>query len=85
MSEMASHESFGHLQIKLWAKEKPITSFDSQPLKVKNRPESDVCRSSATWRWKALKESYKIDLDLIPIGGLKKKLWMPKVSGVQLG
>jgi hypothetical protein len=57
--------------------------FDSRPLKVKNRPESDVFRRSATWRWKALKESYKISLDLILIGGLSKKLWLPKVLGVQ--
>jgi hypothetical protein len=48
--------------------------FDSRPLKVGNRPDSDVCRRNATWRWKALKESYKIALDLIPIGGLSKKL-----------
>jgi hypothetical protein len=59
--------------------------FDSRPLKVGNRLDSDVCRRSATWRWKALKESYKISLDLIPIGGLSKKLWMPKVLGVQPG
>jgi len=59
--------------------------FDSQPLKVGNRPDSDVCRRSATWRWKDLKESYKISLDLIPIGGLSKELWMPKVLGVQPG
>jgi hypothetical protein len=32
-----------------------------------------------------LKESYKIALDLIPIRGLSKKLWMPKVPRVQLG
>jgi hypothetical protein len=56
--------------------------FDSRPLKVGNRPESDVCRRNATWRWKSLKESYKIALDLIPIRGLSKKLWMPKVPGV---
>jgi hypothetical protein len=43
--------------------------IDSRPLKVGNRPDSDVRRESATWRWKALKESYKIDLDLVPIGG----------------
>jgi len=59
--------------------------FDSRPLKVWNRPNSDVCRRSVTWRWKALRESYKITLDLIPIGGLSKKLWMPKVLGVQPG
>jgi hypothetical protein len=57
--------------------------FDSRPLKVRNRPESDVCRRSATWSWKALKESYKIASDLIPIRGMSKKLWMPKVLGVQ--
>jgi hypothetical protein len=57
--------------------------FDSRPLKVRNRPNLDICRRSATWRWKAFKESYKIALDLIPIWGLNKKLWMPKVPGVQ--
>jgi len=59
--------------------------FDSRPLKVGNRLDSDVCKRSATWRWKAFEESYKITLDLIPIGGLSKKLWMPKVPGVQPG
>jgi hypothetical protein len=57
--------------------------FDFWPLKVGNRPNSDVCRRSATWRWRALEESYKIDSDFIPIQGLSKKLWMPKVPGVQ--
>jgi hypothetical protein len=33
--------------------------FDSQPLKVRNRPDPGVCRWSATHHWKALKESYK--------------------------
>jgi hypothetical protein len=59
--------------------------FDSRPLKVRNRPESDVFRRSATWCWKALKESYKIASYLVPIRGLSKELWMPKVPGVQTG
>jgi len=59
--------------------------FDSRPLKVRNWPDFDIFRRSATWRWKALKERHNIDLDLIPIGGLNKKLWMPKVPGVQPG
>jgi hypothetical protein len=59
--------------------------FDSRRLKVGNRPDSDVCRRSATWSWKALEERYKIASNLIPIGGLSKKLWMPKVLGVQPG
>jgi hypothetical protein len=57
--------------------------FDSWPLKVENQPESDIIKWNATRRWKALKESYKITSNLIPIGGLSKKLWMPKVPGVQ--
>jgi hypothetical protein len=59
--------------------------FDSRPLKVGNRPDLDVCRRSATWCWKALEESYMIASDLIPIKGLSKKLWMPKVPGIQPG
>jgi hypothetical protein len=59
--------------------------FDSRPLKVGNQPDFGVCRWSVTHRWKALKESYKFALDLIPIGGLSKKLRMPKVPGVQTG
>ncbi len=46
--------------------------FDSQPLKVRNQPNSSVCRGSVIHRWKALKESYKFASDLIPIGGRAK-------------
>jgi len=59
--------------------------FDSRPLKVTNRPDFGVCRWSATHRWKALEESYKFALDLVPIGGRNEKLWTPKVPGVQIG
>jgi len=59
--------------------------FDSQPLKVGNRPNPGVCRWNATHRWKALEESYKFALDLTPIGGLSKELWPCKVPGVQIG
>ncbi len=41
--------------------------FDSRPLKVGNRPVLDVRSGSATWRWKALFEGYKIDSDLVAI------------------
>ncbi len=47
--------------------------FDSQPLKVGNRPDPGACRWSAD-HWKVLDNSYKFALDLIPIGGLGKKL-----------
>jgi hypothetical protein len=48
--------------------------FDSRPLKVRNRPDSGVCRWSATHPWKDLKESYKFALGLISIGGRGEKL-----------
>jgi hypothetical protein len=59
--------------------------FDSRPLKVGNRPDPGVRRWSATHRWKALEESYKFALDLVPIRGLSRELWAPKVLGVQSG
>jgi len=59
--------------------------FDSWPPKVGNRPDPGVCRWSTTHRWKALKESYKFSSDLVPIRGLSRELWAPKVSGVQTG
>jgi hypothetical protein len=59
--------------------------FDSRPLKVGNWPDRGVYRWSATHCWKALKENYKLALDLNPIGGLSKELWTHKVPGVQTG
>jgi len=59
--------------------------FDSRPQEVRNRPDPGVFRWSATHRWKALKEIYKFALDLIPIRGLRRELWAPKVPGVQTG
>jgi hypothetical protein len=31
--------------------------FDSRPLKVRNRPDPDVCKRNATWCWKAFKDN----------------------------
>jgi hypothetical protein len=59
--------------------------FDSRPLKVRNRPLSNVYSRSATWRWKAPKESYNFSLNLVPIQAWGEKLWTPKVPGVQTG
>jgi hypothetical protein len=59
-----------------------IDKFDSQPLKVRNRPDFLVCRWWATYRWKNLDKGYNVTLDLISIGGLHTKLWAPKVVGV---
>jgi hypothetical protein len=67
--------------------------FDSQPQKVRNWPDSLMCKWLATCRWKALDEGYNFGLNLIQIGGLHKKLWTRKVvrvptsaiSGLPLG
>jgi len=56
--------------------------FDSQPLKVKNRPDFLACRWHATHRWKALEEGYNFVLDFISIESLHTRLWGPKVAGV---
>jgi hypothetical protein len=48
--------------------------FDSRPWKVGNRPDSFVCRWRVACRWKAFDKGYNFGLDLIPIGGLHKKL-----------
>ncbi len=41
--------------------------FESRPLKVRNRHLPDIRIGSATWRWKALEESYKFGSDLVLI------------------
>jgi hypothetical protein len=48
--------------------------FDSRPLKVRNRPLPNVCRRSATWHRKALKECYNFGLDLTLIGGRSREI-----------
>ncbi len=60
-------------------------SFDSRPLKVKNRPEILGCRERATYRWKGLDETYNFASDHIAIRGLFAKLWGSKVLGVPFG
>jgi len=59
--------------------------FDSRPLKVGNRPLPDIWIGSATWRWKALKESYNFGSDLALIRFSSREIWAPKVPGLQPG
>jgi hypothetical protein len=59
--------------------------FDSRPQKVGNRPDLLSYRGRATYRWKALNESYNFDLDCIVIQGLLTKLWGSKVARVPFG
>ncbi len=53
--------------------------FDSQLLKVENRPDFLWCRWCATYCLKAPDEGYNFALDFISIGGMHTKLWAPKV------
>jgi len=57
--------------------------FDSWPLKVGNRPLPDIRIGSATWRWKALKESYNFGLNIVAIQLCSRELWAPEVPGLQ--
>jgi hypothetical protein len=88
---MTSHEPFGRLQARLWAKERPgvkiasLRENDSRPLKVQNRPDLLGCRQRATYRWKALDEDYNFALDRIAIEGLQKKLCALQVPGILPG
>jgi len=59
--------------------------FDSRPLKVGNRPLSDLRIETATRRWKDLDKGYNFGLDLIAIKLCSRELWAFKVPGLQLG
>jgi hypothetical protein len=82
---MGSHCSFVHLKHKLWPKEGPGDQFDSRPLNIKNRPFPDVRFESATWRWKALDESYNFALDLVAIELCSREILAFKVPELQPG
>jgi hypothetical protein len=82
---MGSYDPFGHLKHKLWPKERQSNwQFDSQPLKVGNRPDFLVCRWRAINCWKDLDDGYNVSLDLTSIGGLHTKLWASKVVKVPI-
>jgi hypothetical protein len=59
--------------------------FDSRPKKFGNRPDLLGCRQRATYRWKALDESYNFASDRTSIQGLLAKLWGSKVPRVPAG
>ncbi len=58
--------------------------FDSQALKVGNRPNFLACKWCVTHYWKFLDEVYNFALDLISIEGLHTKSWAPKSREFQL-
>ncbi len=59
--------------------------FDSWPEKVGNRLDLLGYRQRATYRWKALNESYNFAWDRTSIRGLFANLWGSKVPGVRAG
>jgi hypothetical protein len=59
--------------------------FDSRPLKVGNRPLSDLRIENAIRRWKDLDEGYKFGSDLVTIRLRRRELWAPKVPGLHPG
>jgi len=83
MSKMASNWSFGHLQLKLWAKEGSEVKLAIWLLTTKSR-ESTSSRCLQMECYGAL-ESYNFGSNLILIGGRSQELWVSKVSGVQPG
>jgi hypothetical protein len=52
------------------------------PLKVGNRPLSDIRFESATRRWKDLNKGYNFGSNLVAIGLWSRELWAPKVLGL---
>jgi hypothetical protein len=87
MSKMASHEPFAHLQPKLWAKEGPIGKLTIWLPTTKSREPTSFRHPilECNMAWKAPEESYKFGLDLVSIGLCNRKIWVPKVSGLELG
>jgi hypothetical protein len=70
-----SHCSFGHLKHKLWPKQGPRV--------IKSRESTRFTYlQNATYRWKALNESYNFAFDHTLIRGLLAKLWGSKVVGL---
>jgi hypothetical protein len=59
--------------------------FDSRPLKVGNRPFSDLRIESAISRWKDLDAGYTFGSDLVAIRRCNRELWAPKVPGLHPG
>jgi hypothetical protein len=87
MSKMASYESFGHLQPKLWAKEGPGVKLAVWLLTMKSR--ESTRRQRATGECNMALESSRGELQdwfrPRPDQRSSEKLWWPKVPGVQIG
>jgi hypothetical protein len=87
MSKMALHEPFEHLQPKLWSKEGSGVKLTVWLPTTKSRESTQIwrlqmeCDMSLEISQRELQDYFRPH----PIRGLSKKLWMPKVPGVQTG
>jgi len=59
--------------------------WDSRNFIIRLQRSKHLALRCYLYLWKALEESYKLSLDLIPIRGLSRELWAPKVPRVQPG
>jgi len=86
MSKMASNGPFQHLQLKLWSKKgmgvKLAIWLPTTKSQESTRPRcvQMECGTPLESSWVEL-----LVLDLVPIQGLSRELWAPKVPGVQIG
>jgi len=73
-----SHLDICHISYSKKKGEESNWQFDSRPLKVKNWPDPNACRWSATHRWRALNKSYNFgcreEAQRILYGG---RWWLP--------
>jgi len=80
---MASHWSFGHLSLKLWAKEGPGVKLPvwfpttKSRESTSSRPPNWECDTSLERSWRG----YKFGSDLVAIKPGSQELWAPKVPG----
>jgi len=82
---MGLHDLFGHLQHKLWQKERSGVKVAVWLSTTKSWESTRVScvQMECDIVFPHLDESYNFSLDLILFGGLSNKLWPRKVAGVQ--
>jgi hypothetical protein len=77
---MTSHGPFEHLQYKLWSKEGPGVKL---AVWLPSTKSGELTRSWCVQMECDTPLESKFASDLIPIRGLSRELWVPKVTGVQ--
>jgi hypothetical protein len=83
---MGLHDPFGSFTHKLWLKERSGVNLAIWLFTIKSQksPWFPCIKVACHIHWKAFNEDYNFALDFIFIGGLYKKLWAPKITGVPI-